>query len=90
MVNAIAYLLLHTIVHRLFKLKLWLEVNISIIVYKLFKLKLWLEVKISMQKILMCIIVSNNWHEINIAFQEILLAQGVMLALLSFFLFLSH
>lgn len=26
----------------------------------------------------------------NIAFQEILLAQGVMLALLSFFLFLSH
>ena len=90
MVNAIAYLLLHTIVYRLFKLKLWLEVNISIIVYKLFKLKLWLEVKISMQKMRMCIIVRNNWHEINIAFQEILLAQGVMLALLSFFLFLSH
>ena len=72
MVNAITYLLLHTIV------------------YRLFELKLWLEIKISMQKLRMCTVVLNNWHEINIAFQEMLLAQEVMLALLSFFLFLSH
>ena len=72
MVNAITYLLLHTIV------------------YRLFELKLWLEVKISMQELRMCTVVRNNWHEINIAFQEMLLAQEVMLALLSFFLFLSH